>query len=322
MSLLFYNSQRIRLDVHNGGPIAEIADGLSCWRPGDDHTGLALVYDLIQALPSGGFPLWWVDVAGIEVVVLAHFCADAEGAFVHNGELTLSIMINGAVEIAGTGISDLGELTEFTAEQDGPTRVLGVLDAVTDHLNAALTQALRFTPALTAHQRRSALPPPVARPQPTEDDVPSIDQIAAQSRREISCAFPLGTAGPLVVDPRMPPWIRRGASAEELMAARAEALQRDLTSIRLEVLARTRGWFDAGCPSIRIVSLTPGAGSEFDTEIVLSNGLRLLASPTGVLLSDTRGRLLYFLDLFNREEGQEILDLELSPSRTSGAALE
>ncbi|PPJ36454.1 hypothetical protein C5E45_20635 [Nocardia nova] len=312
MSLLCYNRERVGVDLRVGA-LVDVAERLHPQSSGDidRHEGLHLIDYLVDSLSEGDDNPWRLD--GAKVAVVAHFSSDADGQFVYGGDLTVSVVIKDGFEISDTGISSLDELTEFTAEQDGPARALAILDALTARLNIVLSHALRFARALSAQQRRAALPPPVRSSSASSKRIPGIAEIAAQSRREISRVDPLPTAATQGGQSSMPAWVGNRPTAEQLMTARVHAMRSSRTSIRLEVLARNRAWLTAGCPTTRVTSITPGAGSEHDTEILLSNGLRLLVNATGVLLTDTRGRLLHLLDEFNPDNGQPHLDLELRP---------
>ncbi|MGY2116647.1 hypothetical protein ACW9HR_22305 [Nocardia gipuzkoensis] len=310
MPRLVYDRDRVTADIHNGGTMAKIAQRLQRWQTSDDDNGLALLRAIIEATPSGHNSLWRLDVEDVDLVVLAAFSCDENGSLTYNGELTLTMLIDGRFEISDTGLGALGDLADLTAQPDGQQRLFTLLDAITAHLNAILTQVLRFS--RKEAQPRGILATRLPQPTPTLPagvHLPTIAEIAAQIRRDIAFGGDTATASP----PRIPPAAGFGANAEQLITARERTLGHSRGRFRLEVDELNRGWMKAGCPAIGVMSITPGAGSERDTEIVLSNGLRLLVNQTGVLLSDSCGRHLYFLDAINPEDGHDHLDLQLRP---------
>ncbi|MEU5763998.1 hypothetical protein [Nocardia sp. NPDC047648] len=288
--------------------MSEIAERLRRWQPTEDDNGLAVVRDLIEATRGGKNSLWRLDVANVPVLVLAAFSCDENGLLTYNGELTLSMMIDGRFEIADTGLSRLEDLADLTGQHDSSQRLFTLLDAITDHLNLILARVLQFS----RHHDHERGDPPARMSQPlssqAHDQVPTTTDTAAQIRRDIA----FGNA-PTSLLPRIPPAPGFGHNAEELITARERALGRSRGSFWPEVEELNHGWTKAGCPTIGVVSITPGTGGEHNTEFVLSNGLQLLVSQTGIGLSDTRGRHLYFLDAINPEAGHDHLHLTLRP---------
>ncbi|MEV0297111.1 hypothetical protein [Nocardia sp. NPDC050710] len=312
MPLLDYDRERVSAELRDGGETAEIAERLAAWQPSDDATdsaGLAILYHLIEAV--GEFLLWRVDLDDVAVVVLAQFSCDSDGRLIYDGELTLSMMINSGFEVADTGIRSLAELTDFTADQDRAQRVLALLDAVTVRLEVVLADAMRFSRALTAHQRRAALRTPVPRPVAADGHVPTVEEIAAQIRREIAYGSGAASSAATATSAAMTGAVPVSPSAEQLITAREQALGRGRDSFLPQVHERNRGWRNEGCPAVVIESITPGGGGTHDTEVLLSNGLRLLAHEAGVLVADTAGRYLHFLDSVSPGADHDHLDLGL-----------
>ncbi|MFD8249752.1 hypothetical protein [Nocardia sp. NPDC059691] len=145
MPRLFYDRDRVAADLYNSGPMSAIATRLQRWRSTEDDNGLALVRDLIETASGMENSLWRLDIEkNVPLFVLAAFSCDESGFLTYNGELTLSMVIDGRFEIADTGISTLEDLADLTGQHDGAQRIFTLLDAVTAHLDVVLARALRF----------------------------------------------------------------------------------------------------------------------------------------------------------------------------------
>ncbi|MGY2119538.1 hypothetical protein ACW9HR_37115 [Nocardia gipuzkoensis] len=107
------------------------------------------------------------------------------------------------------------------------------------------------------------------------------------------------------------------------------ALARDLTTAREQLtgqpvheIVETVGvlldaWLRAGRPTVLVTSIRPSPVAEHDTEIELSNGLRLLATDGGVLVTTTDHRVLSFLDVIDPEHNHDHLDLAIDAPTTA-----
>ncbi|WP_433206790.1 hypothetical protein ACQP1G_20700 [Nocardia sp. CA-107356] len=308
MPTLLYYRDRVTADLKRDGATADIAERLAQWQPTEDDNGLRLVRDLVHTAP-GGDALWRLDIDNTDLVVSAAFSCDEDGLLTYNGELTLSMMIDARFEIADTGLAALEDLTDFTEQQDGQQRLFHLLDAITAHLNTVLSQVLRFSQPEANPRSEVATPQPPSPGNP----VPTFAEIAAQMRRDIAFVDLAGFPDSNSASPQLPLGVRSRASAEQLITLREKALGRGRDTFRQELDDLIGGWINAGCPAIAVESITPAGGAEHDTEIILSNGLRLLVNETGVQIADTRGRRLHFHEAIDTDGSHEHLDLEIRP---------
>ncbi|MBF6341282.1 hypothetical protein IU450_36185 [Nocardia abscessus] len=155
MPELIYDRDRITAKLNNGGTMAEIAQRLEQWQPTDNHNGLVFVRDLIDAAPCD---LWRLDIEDVALVVFAAFSCDEDGFLIHNGELTLSMMVDDLFQVSDPGLTSIHDLTDLTELQDGRQRLFALVDAITDRLNAVLTLLMRFS-RRRAHPRADETAP-------------------------------------------------------------------------------------------------------------------------------------------------------------------
>lgn len=304
MPTLLYYRDRVTADLKRDGVMADIAERLDRWQPTDDDNGLSLVRDLVHTAP-GGDALWRMDIDNTDPVVPAAFSCDEDGFLTNNGELTLSMMIDARFEIANTGITALEDLTNFTEQQDRQQRLFHLLDAITAHLNTVLSQVLAFSQP-EANPRSEVANPQLPSP---GNPVPTVADVAAQIRRDIAFEYLAGFPDSNSASPQLPLGGRSRPSAEQLITLREQALGR----FRQGLDDLMDGWINAGGPAIAVESITPAGGTEHHTEIILSNGLRLLVNETDVQVADTRGRRLHFLETIDTDDSHDHLDLEIRP---------
>ncbi|MGF6884960.1 hypothetical protein ABIA39_003465 [Nocardia sp. GAS34] len=67
-------------------------------------------------------------------------------------------------------------------------------------------------------------------------------------------------------------------------------------------------------PAVLVTGQRPGIAADHDTDIRLSNGLRIVASHDAFVLSTTDGRRLSFLDNVDIDDTHEFLDFTLDPA--------
>lgn len=106
-------------------------------------------------------------------------------------------------------------------------------------------------------------------------------------------------------------------STQEVHNQRLQDLAREITRRRIILSTRTDtrsldpGPSRSGHLAVWVVSQQPGVAFDLDTDIRLSNGVRIVVSQDAFVVSTTDGRSISFLENINIDALQRYIDLEL-----------
>ncbi|MGW5220956.1 hypothetical protein ACWEQA_24115 [Nocardia sp. NPDC004085] len=152
-------------------------------------------------------------------------------------------------------------------------------------------------------------------PQPP---APTISQITAQMHREITDHITAGTVPASVSNlPQLRCYLDVNALAREMTTEREQLTGQPVTEIVDTVGVLLDAWLRAGRPTVLVTSIRPSPLAEHDTEIELSNGIRILAAADGVLVTTIDHRVLSFLDVIDPDQDHDHLDLAIDTPTTT-----